>query len=127
MLYLELEKIQQKNSSLGNNNFTGKVLVTQILIWMLDKYENKIDHIKHLIDSGHKLNIVQVLGHLRDKYISLTKGKSFDSRTSSNNTVLFAKQSKGYCRECGEYGHKQADCPKLKNNKKNPKNFFAKN
>ena len=94
---------------------------------MLDEYENKIDHIKHLIDSGIKLNIVQVLGHLIDKYISLTKGKSFDSRTSSNNTALFAKQFKVYCQECGEYGHKKANCPKLKSNKKNPKKNDAKN
>ena len=94
---------------------------------MLDEYENKIDHIKHLIDSGIKLNVVQVLGQLRDKYISLTKGKSFDSRTSSNNTALFPKHFKGYCRECGEYGHKKSNCPKLKNNKKNPKKHYAKN
>ena len=48
-----------------------------------------------------------------------------------NTRALITNQFKGYCRECGEYGHKKADCPKLKkhnkNNKKKPKKFFAKN
>ena len=88
---------------------------------MLDVYETKIDHIKYQIDSGIKLSIVQVLSHLRDKYISLNKGKNIDSRNSSNTTALFTKQFKGYCRECGEYGHKKANCPKLKSNKNNKK------
>ena len=43
----------------------------------------------------------------------------FDPGTSNNNTALFAKQFKGFCRECGGYGHKKANCPKLKNKKKN--------
>ena len=47
---------------------------------------------------------------------------------------MIAKQFKGYCRECGEYGHKKINCLKLKknkknhkNNKKHPKKNFAKN
>ena len=34
---------------------------------------------------------------------------------------VFAKQFKGYCKECGEYVQKKANCPKLKNKKKNHK------
>ena len=74
---------------------------------------------------------MEVLGHLRDKYISLNKEIFFNSRTSSNTTALFAKQFKGYCRECGEYGHKKAECPRIKKNNKNhkktPKKKFGKN
>ena len=68
-------KTLTKNSNLGNNSFDENVIITQILIQMLDVYENKIDHIKQQIDSGIKMSIVQVLSHLRDKYISLKKGK----------------------------------------------------
>ena len=107
-----------KNSNLGDDSY-NEVLITQILLQMPSIYENKIDHIKHKIDIRTKMSIVEVLGHLRDKYISLKKEKSFDSRASHNTTAIFAKQFKGYCRECGEYGHKKADYPKLKRNNKN--------
>ena len=57
-----------------------------------------------------------------------------DSRTSNNTKALIVKQFKGNCRECGEYSHKKANCPKLrkneknqKNNKKNPKKNYTKN
>ena len=85
-------------------------------------YENKVDHIKHQIDSGVEMTLVEVLGHLRDKYMSLKKENNIDSRTSNNTKALIAKQFKGYCRECGEYGHKKANCPKLKKDNKYHKN-----
>ena len=44
-------------------------------------YENKVDHIKHLIDSGTEPTLVEVLGHLREKYLSLNKDDVLDSRT----------------------------------------------
>ena len=66
--------------------------------------------------------------------MSLNNDDVLDSRTSNNTKALIAKQFKGYCRECGEYGHKKINCPKLKrnkknykNNKKHPKKNFAKN
>ena len=66
--------------------------------------------------------------------MSLNKDDTLDSRTSNNTKALIVKQFKGYCRECGEYGHKKANCPKLRkneknqrNNKKNPKKNYAKN
>ena len=74
------------------------------------------------------------MGHLRDKYLALKKENKIDSTTSNNTKALIAKQFKGYCRECGEYGHKRANCPKLKRNdkfqkidKKNTKKKFTKN
>ena len=54
--------------------------------------------------------------------MSLNKDNILDSRTSSNTKALILKQFKGYCRECGEYGHKKANYTKLKKNKKNQKN-----
>ena len=66
--------------------------------------------------------------------MSLNKDDTLDSRTSNNTKALIVKQFKGYCRECGEYGHKKANCPKLRKNdknqrnkKKNPKKNYAKN
>ena len=66
-------KLQQKITSLSDSSFDKDALITQILICMPDVYENKIDYSKHQINSGIKLLIVQVLSHLRDKYISLKK------------------------------------------------------
>ena len=66
--------------SLGDSSFDKDALITQILICMPDVYENKIDHIKHQIDSDIKLSNVQVLSHLRDKYILLNKGKNTDPK-----------------------------------------------
>ena len=43
---------------------------------MPSAYENKIDHIKHQIDSGTKMSLVEVLSHFRDKYISLKKERT---------------------------------------------------
>ena len=66
--------------------------------------------------------------------MSLNKDDTLDSRTSNNTKALIVKQFKGYCRECGEYGHKKANCPKLRkneknqrNNKKNPKKKYVEN
>ena len=117
LYYLELEQIRQKSSNLGEKTFNNNVLISQILINLAIEYENKKDHIKHLIDGGNKLAIIDVLGHFREKFVSLAKGRDFDPRTTRNNTALFAKQFKGYCR--GEYGNKKVNCPKLKNKKKN--------
>ena len=118
ILYLELEKIQQKISSVSSNHIDDNEMIAQIVNQMPSVYENKVDHIKHQIDSGKEMTLVEVLGHLRDKYMSLKKENNIDSRTSSNTKALIAKQFKGYCRECGEYGHKKVNCPKLKKNKK---------
>ena len=107
-------------------------MIAQILNQMPSVYENKVDYVKHLIDSGTELTLVDVV-HLREKYLSLKKEDTLDSRTSNNTKALIVKQFKGYCRECGEYSHKKINCPKLKknkkyhkNNKKHPKKKFAK-
>ena len=78
-------------------------MIVQILNQMPSVYENRVDHIKHQIDSGKEIILVDVLGHLIDKYLSLKKANIFDSRTSNNTKALIVKQFKGYCRECGEY------------------------
>ena len=96
-------------------------MIAQILNQMPNTYENKVDHIKYLIDIGKKPTLVEVVGHLREKIMSLNKDNTLDSRTSNNTKALIVKQFKGYCRECGEYGHKKANCPKLRKNEKNKK------
>ena len=85
---------------------------------MPNTYENKVDHIKHLINIGSKPTLVEVVGHFREKFMSLNKDNILDSRTSNNTKALIVKQFKGYCRERGEYGHKKINCPKLKKNEK---------
>ena len=87
-------------------------MMTQILNQMPNAYENKVDHIKHLIDTGKEPTLVEVVGHLREKIISLNKDNTLDSKTANNTKALIIKQFKGYCRECGEYGHKKANCVK---------------
>ena len=96
-------------------------MIAQILNQMPSAYENKVDHIKHLIDIGNKPTLVKVIGHLREKFMSLNKDDVLNSRMSNNTKALIIKQFKGYCRECGEYGHKKTNCPKLRKNKKNQK------
>ena len=96
-------------------------MIAQILNQMPNTYENKVDHIKHLIDIGKKPTLVEVMGHLREKFMSLNKDDTLDSRTSNNTKALIVKQFKGYCRECGKYGHKKANFSKLKKNERNQK------
>ena len=134
MLFLELERIRQKIESISEESIKDSEMIAQILNQMPSAYENKVDHIKHLINSGTKPTRVEVIGHLREKYLPLNKDGVLDSRPYNNTKALIAKQFKGYCRECGEYGHKKINCPKLKkneknqkNNKKYPKKNFAKN
>ena len=88
---------------------------------MPNTYENKLNHIKHLIEIGKKPTLVEVVGHLREKFISLNKDDTLDSKTSNNAKALIVKQFRGHCRECGEYGHKKANCPKLRKNERNQK------
>ena len=134
VLYLELEKIRQKNLNVSDDSIDNNKMIAQIINQMPSVYENKVDHIKHQIDSEVEMTLVEVLGHLRDKYMSLKKENNIDSRTSNNTKALIAKQFKGYCRECGEYGNKKDNCPKLnkdnkyhKNHKKHQKKKITKN
>ena len=126
--YLELERIRQRIESISEEHIKDKEMIAQILNQMPNTYKNKVDHIKHLIDIGKKPTLVEVVGHLQEIFICIYKDDTLDSRASNNTKALIVKQFKGYCRECGEYGHKKANCPKLRkneksqrNNKKNPK------
>ena len=129
MLFLELERIQQRIESISEERIKDSEMIAQILNQMPSACENKVDHIKHLIDIGNEPTLVEVVGYLQEKFMSLNKDDVLDSRTSNNTKALIVKQFKGYCRECEEYGHKKADCPRLKknnkNHKRNPKNFFC--
>ena len=66
-------------------------MIAQMLVQMPSIYKNKVDHTKHQVDGGINILLVEVLGHLRDKYIFLKNKIFFDSRTSSNTTALFAE------------------------------------
>ena len=123
VLYLELERIRQRIQSISNECIKDEDMITQILNQMPDAYKNKVNHIKHLIDTGKEPTLVEVVGHLREKFISLNKDNTLDSKATSNTKALIVKQFKGYCRECGEYGHKKANCPKLKKNDRNHKSY----
>ena len=52
-------------------------MIAQILNQMPSIHENKVDYVKHLIDSGTKPTLVDVVGHLREKYLSLNKDDVF--------------------------------------------------
>ena len=53
-------------------------MVAQILNQMPSIYENKVDYVKHLIDSGTEPALIDVVGHLREKYMSLNKDDVLD-------------------------------------------------
>ena len=56
-------------------------MIAQIVNQIPSVYENKVDRIKDQIDCGIEMTLVEVLGHLRDKYMSLKKENNIDSRT----------------------------------------------
>ena len=64
VLYLELEKIRQKILSVSDNYIEDNEMIAQILNQMPSVYENKVDHIKHQIDSGKEMTLVEVLGKI---------------------------------------------------------------
>ena len=64
VLYLELEKIRQKNLNVSDDSIDNNKMIAQIINQMPSIYENKVDHIKHQIDSGKEITLVEVLGHL---------------------------------------------------------------
>ena len=64
MLFLELERIQQRIESISKEHIKDSEMIAQILNQMPSAYENKVDHIKHLIDIGKKSTLVEVVGHL---------------------------------------------------------------
>ena len=51
VLYLELGKIQQKISSVSDDCIEDNEMIAQIMNQMTSVCENKVDHIKHQIDS----------------------------------------------------------------------------
>ena len=67
VLYLELERIRQRIQSISDEHIKDEEMITQILNQVLDTYENKVDHIKHLIDTRKEPTLVEVVGHLREK------------------------------------------------------------
>ena len=71
-------------------------MIAQILNQMPSVYENKVNHVKYQIDSGIELTLADVVGHLREKYLSLKKEDILDSRTSNNTKALIVKKFKGY-------------------------------
>ena len=81
-LYLKLERIRQRIACVSNDRIEDNKMIAQILNQMPSVYENKVDHVKHQIDSGKEITLVEILGHLRDKYLSLKKENNFDSRLS---------------------------------------------
>ena len=54
MLYLELERVRQRIESISDECIKDNEMIAQILNQMPNAYENKVDHIKHLIDIGKK-------------------------------------------------------------------------
>ena len=53
-------------------------MIVQIVNQMPSVYENKVDHIKHQIDSGVEMTLVGVLGQLKDKYMTMKKENNID-------------------------------------------------
>ena len=88
-LYLELEKIRQRIESISEERIDNNKMVAQIFNQMPSVYENKVDYVKHLIDSGRELTLVDVVGHLREKFLSLKKEDTLDSRTSNNTNKSY--------------------------------------
>ena len=64
ILYLELERIQQRIENISEERIKNSEMIAQILNQMPSTYENKVDHIKHLIDSETEPTLVEVIGHL---------------------------------------------------------------
>ena len=62
MLFLELERIQQRIESISEERIKDSEMIAQILNQMPSAYENKVDHIKHLIDIGNEPTLVEVVG-----------------------------------------------------------------
>ena len=60
-----------KKLNVSSNSIANNEMIAQMINQMPSVYENKVDHIKHQIDSGIEMTLVEVLGHLRDKYMSL--------------------------------------------------------
>ena len=65
-LDLELEKIWQKIGNISEDCIDDNKMIMQILNQMPSIHENKVDYVKHLIDSGTKPTLVDVVGHLRE-------------------------------------------------------------
>ena len=64
ILFLELERIRQRIESISNERINDSEMIAQILNQMPSAYENKVDHIKDLINIGNEPTLVEVVGHL---------------------------------------------------------------
>ena len=64
ILYLELERIRQRIESISEERIKDSEMIAQILNQMPSTYENKVDHIKHLINIENEPTLVEVVGHL---------------------------------------------------------------
>ena len=61
-LYLELEKFLQRIGSISEDHINDNKMIAHILNQMSSIYKNKVDHIKHQIDSGKRTLISRCFG-----------------------------------------------------------------
>ncbi len=117
----DLESLRVK---MNNVNISSKMsnmdFIIHILTNLPEEYEVAVDALKEKMqDKSNLLSIKTVRSKLKARFNSLSikqeKTKEEKAFTSYNK-----KQFKGNCQGCGEYGHKQVNCPKSKGGDASP-------
>jgi gag-polypeptide of LTR copia-type len=110
----ELERIRRRLIAMGHL-ISNVDLIIHILNNLPEDYENLIENLESEIESGN-MDLDKLKSRLRAKYTRLLeKDDKPSKRNAKVDKVFVSKENgsfKGACQNCGEYGHKVANCKK---------------
>jgi gag-polypeptide of LTR copia-type len=113
----DLERLRSKLKLL-KSEISEEDLMVHIINYVGHQYSNIADHMETDLDK-RTLTLDDVKSRLRAKYNRLKNRQEHTKSHDESALTAYAKQYKGRCNKCGNWGHKGADC-KTKTPNHNP-------
>ena len=121
----KLEVIRKRLKKMGNE-ISDEDMMIHIMNNLPQEYDTVVEAMERKLDDlVDPLTLRNLKNELLLKYNRIKKNKGMkeesENEEADEDTALvgYTKNFKGRCYNCGEFGHKKEDCPKLKNQANN--------
>ena len=119
----KLEILRKRLKKMGTI-INDEDLMIHILNNLPMEYDNVVEAMERKLDDvNNPLDILTLRDELVLKFARIQKnnGRALERDEDEDESALvgFSKPFKGRCHNCGQFGHKKANCPMLKNNQDN--------
>ena len=108
------------------NEISNEAMMIHIMNNLPQEYDTVVEAMERKLDDlVYPLTLRNLKNELLLKYNRIQENKGMNEESENEEAdkdiALFeyTKQFKGRCYNCGEFGHKREDCPKLKNQENN--------